>query len=818
MGEVYRARDQQLGREVAIKLLPTDVAHDPERLRRFAQEARATAATNHPNILAIFDIGTYEDSPFIVSELLSGMTLRERLLSGPLPPKKVAEIGAAIAAGLAAAHDRGIVHRDIKPENLFLTKNGHVKVLDFGIAKLTGRSDSDDANTSLTAPGVTVGTVTYMSPEQLCGAAVDHRSDLFSLGSVLYEMITGKPPFLRENKLETMRAILDRDPLQGEAAAKIPPALQGVLCHCLQKDVALRFQSAADLAFSLQDSLKHTAVERAPSVPLRSRWPLVALLALLAIAAALLVARWGTVVPAPRFQRLTFKNGTVAAARFGGDGRTVVYSAAWEGAPLQVYSTTLEFVSARDLGLDRASLLAVSRTGELALTLRGRFGPHLAVLDGTLARVPMEGGAPRELLENVRWADWDDKDRLAVVHQVGGTSRLEYPIGKVLYQTSGWISHVRFSPKGDHLAFIDHPLWSDDKGAVRLLDLSSNTTVLSGQWEAVDGLAWARNDEVWVSATKSGLGRALYAITSSGKDRLLLRVPGSITIHDVSPRDGRALISLDDEREVIRGGRTGEGERDLSWFDWSIARDLSRDGNWLLFEEDGEAAGGGYVVGVRKLDGSPPIRLGEGLAGGLSPDGKWAVTTTGDKVRVLPTGVGQSVEVAVPGLRNFGDAKFHPDGRRLLLNARENGHSDRTYLVDLEGGNPVPVTPEGTVARVISPDGKRVAARAPDGTVTIYTVGESTPTTVPNLPAGFDPAGWSADGKSLYVAERGKAPSNLYRVEIATGKRELLRTLGPRDAGGLLYIGAVITTPDANTYAYSYYRGLSVLYAVENLK
>ena len=813
---MYRARDQQLGREVAIKLLPTEVAHDTEWLRRFEQEARATAATNHPNIVAIYDFGTYEDSLFIVTELLSGLTLRECLLSGPLPLKKVVDIGVAIAAGLAAAHEKGIVHRDIKPENLFLTKDGRVKILDFGIAKLTSsRSEGGDATTSLTASGMTVGTVTYMSPEQLCGAPVDHRSDLFSLGSVLYELIIGQPPFRRENKPETVRAILNSNPLEGAAAAKIPPALQDVLGHCLQKDAALRFQCAADLAFSLQGAVKHAAVEQARSTPRRLRLSLVVLVGLLATLTALLVLRWRSAVPAPEFHRLTFKNGTVAAARFGADGRTIFYSAAWEGAPLQLYSTNLEFTSARDLGLGRASLLAVSRSGELALTLRGRFGPHLAILDGTLARVPMEGSAPRELLENVRWADWDGNDGLVVVHQVGGTSRLEYPIGKVLYQTPGWISHVRFSPKGDRLAFIDHPLWSDDEGTVRLLDLTANTTVLSGRWEAADGLAWASNSEIWVTASKSRLGRALYSISSSGEDRLVLRVPGNITIHDT--HDGRALISLDDEREVMRGGRTGEGERDLSWFDWTIARDLSRDGSWLLFEEDGETAGGGYVAGLRKLDGSPPIRLGEGLVGGLSPDGKWAVTTTSDKVRLLPTGAGRAVEFSVPGLHNLGAARFLPDGRRLLLNARENNHGDRTYLVDPQGGNPVPITPEGTVAQVVSPDGKLVAGRAPDGTLIIYTIG-SNQTAAPHLPAGFDPAGWSADGKSLYAAESGKAPSNLYRVDIATGKRELLRTLGPSDAGGLLYIGAVITTPDAGTYAYSYYRGLSALYVVENLK
>src|SRR5271169_4516751 len=246
MGEVYRARDPRLGREVAVKVLPAGCSSDPERLRRFEQEARATAALNHPNILALFDIGRQDDFPYIVSELLDGETLRARLAAGPLPARKAIEYALQIVRGLAAAHDHGIFHRDLKPENIFVTRDGHVKILDFGLAKLTSADAAQTATLNATAPGMAMGTAGYMSPEQVRGQAIDQRSDIFSLGVILYEMISGQRAFQGDSAIEAMNAILKEDP---------PPladaSFDRLIRHCMEKNPEERLQSARDLKFYL---------------------------------------------------------------------------------------------------------------------------------------------------------------------------------------------------------------------------------------------------------------------------------------------------------------------------------------------------------------------------------------------------------------------------------------------------------------------------------------------------------------------------------------------------------------------------------------
>lgn len=300
MGEVYRSRDLQLGREVAIKVIPSSLARDPDRVRRFEQEARAAAALNHPNILAVYQMGTYEDAPYLVSELLEGGTLREQLLRAPLPLRKAVEYGKQTAHGLAAAHEKGIVHRDLKPENLFVTRDGRVKILDFGLAKLTQtRAHAAEAGAptvTSTDPGVVMGTVGYMSPEQVRGDATDYRTDLFSLGLVIYEMLTGKRAFHKPTSAETMSAILNEDPPAiSQIAPAMPPALQRVVERCLEKNPAQRFQSASDLAFALE-ALSDSG--SAPSAALasakaRTKWAWIgAVGAALVIAAA--IASWLT--------------------------------------------------------------------------------------------------------------------------------------------------------------------------------------------------------------------------------------------------------------------------------------------------------------------------------------------------------------------------------------------------------------------------------------------------------------------------------------------------------------------------------------------
>jgi eukaryotic-like serine/threonine-protein kinase len=386
-----------------------------------------------------------------------------------------------------------------------------------------------------------------------------------------------------------------------------------------------------------------------------------------------------------------------------------------------------------------------------------------------------------------------------------------------LYQTPGWISHIRFSPQGDRIAFLDHPIWSDDRGSVCVVDKDGKRIVLSDGWEAVDGLAWSPKGDVWVSASKGGNTRSLYAISPDGRQRQVLAVPTGITLQDIAS-DGRLLLTAEDERSLIQGTDGTGPERDLSWFDWTITRDISPDGKWLLFEESGAPAGVNYMVGMRKLDGSPPVRLGAGSAGGLSRDGKWVVATTPKQVTLLPTGAGQPISVQVPGLQDFGSAKILPDGEHLLLNARENGRPVRTYLIDLNGNKPRPITAEGYTGLIASPDGKFIAAPGPDDRITIYGVDGSAPRHIPNLPPGFIALGWTADGASIYIAEAMSVPNRIYRVDVATGKRQFFRAMMPANSAGLVNIAGVVITPDGKAYAYTYYRVLSTLYVVENLK
>jgi eukaryotic-like serine/threonine-protein kinase len=461
MGEVYRARDTRLDRWVAIKILPTSVASDPDRLRRFEHEARAIAALNHPNILALHDTGSQDGILYLVSELLEGTTLREQLAKGALPARKAIEYGLQIAQGLAAAHDKGIVHRDLKPENIFVTKDGRVKILDFGLAKAPMQAGTVDGTTlSQTKPGVVLGTVSYMSPEQVRGDHIDYRSDIFSFGAVLYEMFSGKRAFQGDSGVEIMSAILRTDPPElTRATPPVHPATDHTIRHCLEKDPTERFQSTHDLAFQLKIAAEGVFTKAEAGVGERSLHPkrMLPVLAGLALVAALLtsiVLRLSSKTEPPVYKRLTFRTGSIGTARFSSDGRSVIYGAAWDGHPSEIFVGRTDGSEARPLGIGPSELLSLSKNGDLAVLLKPSF--DFAIALGTLAAVPLEGGTPREIAENITSAEWTpDGSGLAIVRNA---SRLEFPIGKVLFQSAGWLSHPRFSPDGKSIAFVDPPL------------------------------------------------------------------------------------------------------------------------------------------------------------------------------------------------------------------------------------------------------------------------------------------------------------------------------------------------------------------------
>jgi Tol biopolymer transport system component len=836
MGEVYRARDSRLGRDVAVKVLPASFSQDADRLRRFEQEARAAGVLNHPNITAVYDIGTHEGAPYVVSELLEGETLRGRLVGGVLSQRKAIDYALQIAHGLAAAHGKGIVHRDLKPENLFVTKDGRVKILDFGLAKLV-HSEEKGVQTGLptatagTEPGVVLGTIGYMSPEQVRGQPADVRSDIFSFGAIFYEMLTGQRAFTGVSAADTMSAILLKEPPDLSITNEdISPGLERIVRHCLEKNPEERFHSAHDLAFDLEalsgvSTSSGRAAAYSPARPKRRIGLVLAGAALVAatVAAAYVAGLKKGVRPPPSFQQLTFRRGRITAARFAPDGQSFVYSAEWEGSPAQLFSGRPGTPESLSLPVPAATLFGVSSSGEIAMQLAARFLRGFT-WSGTLARAPLAGGAPREVLEAVHWADWSpDGKSFAVVRDSGGKNRLEFPVGKPLYETGGYVSHPRVSPRGDLVAFLDHPQRGDDGGSVAVVDLAGKKKALSGGWATESGLAWdPRGEEVWFTATRAGGARSLHAVDLSGRERLLARGTGAFTLQDVA-RDGRVLLAHDTSRLGILALAPGEAkERDLSWLDWSLVRDLSADGKTVLFDESGEGAGAGYAVYLRRTDGSPAVRLGEGGAMALSRDGKWVISLSRSspaQLVLLPTGSGESRRVTNDSI-NHVNAAFLPDGKGILFAGNEPGSGGRLYVQNLEGGKPRAISPEGVEGfpLAISPDGRRVAAIGREGETWLFPLEGGQPERVPGLEVGEGPICWGRDGRSLYISSGRAVPMRLFRLDLATGRRDPWKEISPADTGGLVGVFGLRAAPEADAYAYSYGRILSDLYLVGGIR
>jgi len=412
MGEVYKARDIRLDRFVAIKVLPSEVASDPERLRRFEQEARAASALNHPNILTIYDVGSADSISYIAMELVEGKTLRDLLLKGPLPVKKVLDLSVQIAEGLASAHEAGIVHRDLKPSNIIVSKDGFAKILDFGLAKVplpapklsSGDSESTTETVSETQPGVLVGTVDYMSPEQAAGQEADYRSDQFAFGSILYEMATGKRAFQKRTNLETLAAILHNEPTPAtDGRADLPDRVSWLIRRCLEKNPSDRFVSTRDLARDLEELRNHFEVQPHPGmfreVVIRRRPFWIALL----IVTVLLVATWNLMRlrgPAPtsgpiRFSvfppvhgNFNFDSSSPAPVAISADGRKLVYGARDANGKEMLWVRLIEDVEARPLpGTEGATYPFWSPDS--------RFVGFFA--EGKLKKISFSGGAPQTL-------------------------------------------------------------------------------------------------------------------------------------------------------------------------------------------------------------------------------------------------------------------------------------------------------------------------------------------------------------------------------------------------------------------------------------
>jgi eukaryotic-like serine/threonine-protein kinase len=842
MGEVYRARDTRLGRDVAVKVLPESFARDVDRLRRFEQEARAVAALNHPNILSVHDIGSHDGTPYMVTELLEGTSLRQRLEDGALPVRRAVEYALQIAQGLAAAHEKNVVHRDIKPENIFVTTDGRVKILDFGLAKqtLTSAEAAGSAQpgiatmtSSQTAAGVVMGTTGYMAPEQVRGLPSDHRTDIFAFGALLYEMLAGQRAFKRDSAVETMTAILKEDPPELTTTGRhIPPALDRIVRRCLEKEPSQRFQSAKDLGFALEalsETSHATAAQSALTAARLKPWTaVVAALAIIAVATAAYLAGTRTAVKPARFERLTFQRGYIKGARFTPDGQNVIYSAMWEGRPYEVFSTRIGDHNARPLDLKNAMVVGISAAGDVALlTNVRRIRTTNWMQVGTLARAPASGGTAREILDDVWDADISrDGKQFAVVRAPGGPHQLEYPMGKVLFKTNGYISHPRISPDGKRVAFLEHPLFGDDRGYVALADENGKVKRLTGEAGAEEGLAWSADGrEIWYGSTEPGAisqERMIYAVTPSGTSRKVFQVPGDNVVWDIAP-DGRLLFSHESISSAqMVASPASAPERNVSALGYGTYGAISADGKAVAFTESGPGTTDDYLVFFRRLDGSPVVEIGEGSSMGITPDGKYVVALVPSqptKLRILPTGAGEARTFDVAPVyvdRYF--ISWMPGAKEFVFLGHEGQGPPHAYRVSFDGGPARSLTNQGGAHfwNRVSPDGKLVLEAAGVGTnwqvksaIVDLASGQARPAP---LLQGEGPLEWDQDGRHIFVVRETDEGTIIFRVDAFSGQREVWKQIRASDPAGVLSVSRFYVTPSGNAYAYNASRVLSSLY------
>jgi eukaryotic-like serine/threonine-protein kinase len=843
MGEVYRARDSRLHREIALKVLPEFFAADADRLRRFEQEARAVAALNHPNILAVHDIGEDGGMRYMVSELLEGTTLRERLNSGPIGQRRAVDYALQIAHGLAAAHEKGVIHRDLKPENLFLTKDGRVKILDFGLARqnvlATAHASHEGATVgslvpASTTPGVVMGTMGYMSPEQVRGDAVDGRSDIFAFGAVLYEVLSGQRAFKRDSSAETMAAVLKEDPPEFGTQTLIPGSTERITRRCLEKAPEQRFQSAKDLAFALEALSGTSQVAAIPAAPAARRrpWVLFAVATGLLVLSAVAFFAGARRTPAsPRFERLTFQRGYIKGARFAPDGQNVIYSAAWEGRPYEVFATHAGDHNSRSLDLGNAMVVGISETGDIALLTNVRRIRETNWLQiGTLARASTSGGTAREILEDVWDADISaDGKRFAVVRSTAGGQQLEFPIGKVLFATSGYVSHPRIAADGKSVAFLEHPIFGDDRGYVSVVDANGNARRLTPESPGIEGLAWLPDgQQLWYSTSEAGdisQERMVYAVTLQAKEHRVLQVPGDTVVWDIA-RNGQLLFShenMTSEEKVA--SPSNSPERNVSVLGFGTFGALSPDGKAVAFIESGHGVPTDYLVFFRQLDAPSSVELGEGAMMGITPDGKYVVASVPSqptKLRILPAGAGEARTFDIaPVAIDRGFISWLPEhgggAREFVFLGHEGKNPPHAYRVSLAGGPARPLTKQSGAEfwNLVSPDGKFVLqgrggpANQTETAVVDLTTLQSRP--VPLEPTDA-PVGWDEDGRHLFVAQVADDSATLFRIDWSSGQRALWKQIRPSDAAGILSIGHFYVTPSGNAYAYSAGRVLSALY------
>jgi Tol biopolymer transport system component len=836
MGAVWKATDATLARDVAIKVLPSDFASDAERLARFEREAKVLASLNHPHIGAIYGFHEAGGVRFLAMELVPGEDLAERLKKGSVPFSEAVDIARQIAAALEYAHERGIVHRDLKPANIKITPEGAVKILDFGLAKAVVGESSGSGPTSTptilptmtsagTAIGMILGTAAYMSPEQARGKPVDKRADIWAFGVVLFEMLAGKRLFEGETVSDTLAAVLTRSIELDALPRSVPAPLRRLLARCLERDPRTRLRDIGEARIALESPASieaDTVVDPPPSK--RPAWMLatvaIVLVAAGAVGALVVVrARGPAVAPAVTFLQKTFLRQGIFNARFAPDGRTIVYSGANDRTKPEVFVIRPEYQEAVPLGIPASHLLAVSSKNELAILTKARWLHH-RVFEGTLARVPLGGGAPRELLENVREADWSpDGSQLAIIREAQGKDRLEYPIGKVLYEVSGYLSDPRVSPDGNKIAFMEHPWRGDDRGGVSVIDLAGHRTVLADGFGAEEGLAWAPGGkELLISAWMEG--ESVYqiaAIDLAGHIRHPLIVPEGFTPQDVAP-GGAWLATSDDTPSRVMGRAPGASEeRDLSWLDSSGSPVISRDGGTLALSDWGRSAGSNYAVILRRMDGSPALNLGEGSALDLSPDSAWVLVNVPSKparLMLYPTGPGEPRRIDAGELEAYSDGRWLPDGKSIFVCGNAVGKAPRCYIRSTDAPDLRPVTPEGVDGGVVSPDGKSAIVNRVTGETLLCPLSGGAPRPISFIAANERLARFSPDGTKVWVFHGNRVES----VELATGRRETIAELGVAGGAGMTNVTAIALADDPRAYAYTAAEYSSRLFQIEGVR
>jgi serine/threonine protein kinase len=841
MGEVYRAYDSRLRRDIALKILPPDAA-DAARRQRFAREAQAVAALNHPGIVTIHSVEQSGDIHFLTMELVDGKTLDALIPAGGLPIDRLLAIAVPLADAVGAAHGQGIVHRDLKPSNVMVTRDGRVKVMDFGLAKLTRRQTFLETKAAslttmarLTEDGRIFGTVAYMSPEQAEGREVDHRSDVFSLGILLFKLATGRRPFTGESAVAVLASIVKDSPPQVTALKPgLPADFARLVRKCLAKDPARRYQSVLDVRNDLEEIREDLASPTQADGARRTRrtfWliagPGLSVLIIGAVAAwALGYVHGGRLAPVGvgiadlTYQRVTFDEGFVFAARFARDGRTIAYSADWDNRRRDVFVTSLDDSLAHGLNFKDADLLALASDSELAILVDSEIiGGDPYARQGFVARASIHGGSPHKELKLVRYADFAPDRSVAVIRQRPGFYQgdfIEWPEGNEIVPASRdrvVFSNLRISPLGKHLAYF---ICGDKPGcAVRIADKTGKTLAESrryGSW----GLAWSSSgNEVWYSVREGGGVQSVFAMDMTGRERLLFRVPGAFILHDVS-KDGLILGSFDQpvRRQEWRESPISPAH-DISWREGGTMNDVTPAGVVLFSGGPGQSV---YVQDVR-AQAADPVRVASGQGLAIDDDGRNVVVSSSTGLSVVPTpGIPQPFDAGpVADIRG---ANWLKDGR-LLVGRSAPTAKPSAFARPPAGGPLTPIFPAGLgtpTPRAVSPDGKKVLLSDGAQRMRICDVPLTGLGTCHALPGdlGEWPAGWSDDSRSVYLYSKDRAPVDIYRVDVTTGRRNHYTTLKSANAA-LTGVLAVFVTPKGALF-YNYARHRSVLYAISGVK